>query len=145
MFRYLQSGLVHAYAAFMVAGLAWLGWMLVVPQAEAKTVSDAAAGSYSVSAAPGLGYSYRWDANGDGQWDSEDYGEKAEVSFNLDIDQSRKVRLEVKNAFGRTASTEVTLNRPKPDKSGLAPTTIDVQQAPDGSLRGKPRGREVAP
>ena len=119
LFRYLQSGLVHAYAAFMVAGLAWLGWMLVVPQAEAKTVSDAAAGAYSVSAAPGLGYSYRWDANGDGQWDSEDYGETAEVSFNLDIDQSRKIRLEVKNAFGRTASTEVTLNRPKPDRSGL--------------------------
>jgi NADH-quinone oxidoreductase subunit L len=141
--RYFQTGVVHAYSAFMVVGLAGLGWFLILPRAEAKTVSDNAAGSYSVSAAPGLGYKYRWDLNGDGQWDSDEYGEKADVSFNLDIDQSRKVRLEVKNAFGRTASTEVTLARPKPDKSGAGPTTIDVDRAPDGTLRGVPR--EAAP
>ncbi len=138
LFRYMQTGVVHAYGAFMVAGLAFLAWFLVLPRAEAKTESDAAAGAYSVSAAPGLGYSYRWDANGDGQWDSEDFGDKAEVKFNLDIDQSRKVRLEVKNAFGRTASTEVVLARPKPDKSG-AGNTIDVEQRPDGTLQGVPR------
>ncbi|HWA75570.1 MAG TPA: NADH-quinone oxidoreductase subunit L [Polyangiaceae bacterium] len=140
--RYFQTGVVHAYSAFMVAGLAWLGWFLILPRAEAKTVSDNAAGAYSVSAAPGLGYRYRWDVNGDGQWDSEDYGEKADVTFNLDVDQSRKVRLEVKNAFGRTASTEVTLARPKPDKSGAGPTTIEVEPAPGGGLQGVPR---VAP
>ncbi len=139
LLRYFQTGVVHAYSAFMVVGLAGLAWFLMLPRAEAKTVSDNAAGSYSVSAAPGLGYSYRWDANGDGQWDSDQYGEKAEVNFNLDIDQSRKVRLEVKNAFGRTASTEVTLARPKPDKSGAGPSTIDVERGPDGALRGVPR------
>jgi NADH-quinone oxidoreductase subunit L len=139
LLRYFQTGVVHAYSAFMVVGLAGLGWFLLLPRAEAKTVSDNAAGSYSVSAAPGLGYKFRWDLNGDGQWDSDDYGDKADVNFNLDIDQSRKVRLEVKNAFGRTASTEVTLARPKPDKSGAGATTIDVERAADGTLRGVPR------
>jgi NADH-quinone oxidoreductase subunit L len=118
--RYFQTGVVHAYGAFMVVGLGWMAWLLMAPRAEAKTSNDAAAGAFSVSAAPGLGYKYRWDANGDGQWDSNDYGDKTEVNFNLDVAQSRKVRLEVKNAFGRTASTEVTLSRPKPDKSGGA-------------------------
>jgi NADH-quinone oxidoreductase subunit L len=140
--RYFQSGVVHAYGAFMVVGVGFLAWFLVLPRAEAKTSADAAAGAYSVSAAPGLGYSYRWDVNGDGKWDSEDFGEKNEVKFNLEISQARTVRLEVKNAFGRTASTEVLLERPKPDKSG-AGNTIDVEQRPDGTLQGTPRG--VAP
>ncbi len=131
LLRYFQTGVVHVYGAFMVVGLAWLGWMLMAPRAEAKTVADGAAGSYSVSAAPGLGYKYRWDANGDGQWDSNDYGDKTEVSVNLDVAQSRKVRLEVKNAFGRTASTEVTLSRPKPDKAGAE----FVEVTPEGEVR----------
>ncbi|MFZ5890078.1 MAG: NADH-quinone oxidoreductase subunit L [Myxococcota bacterium] len=139
--RYFQTGVVHAYGAFMVVGVAFLAWFLVLPRAEAKTTVDAAAGAYSVAAAPGLGYSYRWDANGDGKWDSEEFGENAEVKFNLDVAQSRTVRLEVKNAFGRTASTEVLLERPRPDKSGAGgATTIDVEQRPDGTLQGVPRG-----
>jgi NADH-quinone oxidoreductase subunit L len=142
--RYFQSGVVHAYGAFMVVGLAFLAWFLVLPRAEAKTTADAAAGAYSVSAAPGLGYSYRWDANGDGKWDSDEFSENTEVKFNLDVAQARTVRLEVKNAFGRTASTEVTLERPRPDKSG-ASTTIDVEQRPDGTLQGTPRGAQPAP
>ena len=142
--RFFQTGVVHAYGAFMVVGIAFLAWFLVLPRAEAKTTTDAAAGAYSVAAAPGLGYSYRWDANGDGKWDSEDFGETNEVKFNLDVAQARTVRLEVKNAFGRTASTEVTLERPRPDKSG-AGTTIDVEQRPDGTLQGTPRGAAPAP
>ncbi len=146
LLRFFQTGIVHVYAAFMVIGLAWVSWLLVTPEAEAKTTTDAAAGSFSVSAAPGLGYSYRWDANGDGQWDSEEFGEKAQVNFKLDVEQSRKVRLEVKNAFGRTHSAEFVLERSRPDKSG-AGATIDVERQQDGTLRGVPRkpagGQEV--
>src|SRR5262249_51172154 len=113
LLRFLQNGRVQAYAAFVVLGVAWLGWFLLAPRAEARTAVDAAAGAYSVTAAPGLGYHYRWDANGDGQWDSPEFSDKTEVKLNLDPDSSRTVRLEVKNAFGRTASTEVLLHRPK--------------------------------
>jgi len=140
--RFFQTGVVHVYSAFMVVGLAWLGWLLITPKAEAKTVSDAAAGSFSVNAAPGLGYSYRWDANGDGQWDTEDFGDKTEVNFKLDVEKSRKVRLEVKNAFGRTNTAEFVLERPRPDKSGGG--VIDVEAQPDGTLRGVPRNGQGA-
>jgi len=138
--RFLQTGVVHVYATFMVIGLLWLGWFLITPRAEARTATDAAAGSYSVSAAPGLGYKYRWDANGDGQWDSEEFNDTTEVNFKLDVEQSRKVRLEVKNAFGRTNSAEFVLERPKRDASGASPVTLDVRQQPDGSLKAVPRG-----
>jgi NADH-quinone oxidoreductase subunit L len=111
----------------------------LTPQVQAKTVTDHASGAYSVAAAPGLGYSYRWDENDDGKWDSEDFGDKKEVSFNLDVDKSRTVRLEVKNAFGRIAEKKISVTRPKPDKSG-APTTMAVERLPDGTLRGVPRG-----
>jgi NADH-quinone oxidoreductase subunit L len=142
-FRYLQSGAVHAYGAFMVLGIGWLAWLLVIPEAEAKTQADAESGAYNLTAAPGLGYSYRWDLNGDGQWDSEEFSETKEVSLNLAVDQERTVRLEVKNAFGRTDSTELTLLRPKPDRSG-APTTIDISPDAEGNLRGIPRGDAAA-
>jgi NADH-quinone oxidoreductase subunit L len=136
--RQLQTGRIQAYAAVMVVGLALVGWFLVAPHANAKVVSNHAAGAYSVTAAPGLGYSYRWDEDGDGKWDSDSFGDKASVSFQLDIDKGRKVGLEVKNAFGRIATSSFELKRPKPDKSGLN-TTIDVKQLPDGRLQGTPR------
>ncbi len=117
-----------------------LGWFFLLPRAEAKTVENHATGAYSVSAAPGFGYSYRWDANGDGRWDADRFGDRSEVSFNLNVDQTRKVVLEVKNAFGRVAEKEFTFQRPKPDKSGATgPMVIDVERDEKGQTRGTPR------
>jgi NADH-quinone oxidoreductase subunit L len=148
--RYAQTGRVQAYAAVMVLGLGGMGWFFVRPHPTAKVVENHAAGAYSVSLAPGLGYSYRWDENGDGRWDSEDFGDQTQVSFNLDVDKSRTVRVEVKNAFGRVATKEFPITRPKPDLSGgpgraSGTTTIDVRQDPDGKLRGTPRGGGATP
>jgi len=137
LLRQLQNGRVQSYAAVMVVGLGAVGWFLVAPHASAKVLANHAVGAYSVTASPGLGYSYRWDENGDGKWDSEEYGEKAKVAFDLDIDASRTVKLEVKNAFGRVATREFELKRPKPDKSGA--TTIDVSQGAGGKLKGNVR------
>nr|PZN23913.1 MAG: hypothetical protein DIU78_13095 [Pseudomonadota bacterium] len=126
----------------MLIGVGVVGWLLLAPQAEARTAGNPETGVYTVSAAPGLGYSYRWDENGDGQWDSEDFGNKAEVSVNLDVDQRRTLRLEVKNAFGRTATTEIPLERPKPDHSraGPVPVTLEaLQNDAEGVLRALPR------
>jgi NADH-quinone oxidoreductase subunit L len=148
LLRQIQTGRIQAYAAVMVVGLALVGWFLVAPHASAKVLSNHAAGAYSVTAAPGLGYSYRWDEDGDGKWDSDSFGDKASVSFDLDRDKSRTVALQVKNAFGQTSVRTFELKRPKEDKSGL--TTIDVTQGADGRLKGTPRqpnqpGRPVAP
>jgi NADH-quinone oxidoreductase subunit L len=139
LLRQVQTGRIQAYAAVMVVGLGLVGWFLVAPHASAKVLANHASGAYSVTATPGLGYSYRWDEDGDGKWDSESYGDKASVSFDLDVDKSRVVGLEVKNAFGQLATRTFKLERPKPDRSGLS-TTIDVTQGADGKLQGVPRG-----
>ncbi len=147
LLRQLQTGRIQAYGAVMVVGLGSVGWFLVAPHANAQVVANQADGAYSVTATPGLGYSYRWDENGDGKPDSAEFGDKASVSFNLDIDKTRTVSLEVKNAFGQVATRKFELTRPKPDKSGL--TTIDVTQGANGQLPGTPRpsqpGRPSAP
>jgi NADH-quinone oxidoreductase subunit L len=139
LLRLLQTGRIQAYAAVMVVGLALVGWFLVAPHASAKVLSDHAAGAYSVTATPGLGYSYRWDEDGDGKWDSDSFGEKASVSFDLERDKSRTVALQVKNAFGQTTYSTFELKRPKEDRSGPGNTVIDVEQGPGGQLRGTPR------
>jgi NADH-quinone oxidoreductase subunit L len=127
--RFLQNGRVQAYSLSMVFGVALLGWFILAPRAETRTKVDPEKGIYSVAAAPGLGYSYRWDANGDDQWDSKDFGKASEVSVTLEPDQKRLVRVEVKNAFGRTAMHEVALERPKIDLSGAPPEPMpDVEK-----------------
>ncbi len=121
LLRQLQTGRIQAYAAVMVVGLGSVGWFLIAPHADAKVIANHADGVYSVTATPGLGYSYRWDENGDGKPDSEDFGDKASVDFKLDPDKTRTVSLEVKNAFGQVAKRKFELSRPKPDLSGAGP------------------------
>ena len=140
--RLVQTGRVQAYAAVMVVGVGGLGWFFVAPHPTAKVTRDNADGKYSVAAAPGLGYTYRWDADGDGKWDSDTFGSQSSVAFTLDIDKKRTLKLEVKNAFGRTGERDFTFHRPKPDKSGVMDTTaIDVQRGADGKLYGVPHGQ----
>jgi NADH-quinone oxidoreductase subunit L len=145
--RQLQTGRIQAYAAVMVVGLGLVGWFLIAPHANAKVLAetkvirgeskDKEVYTVTVTASPGLGYSYRWDEDGDGKWDSDEFGDKAEVSFNLDFDKGRTVGLQVKSAFGQRAVRTFDVVRPKPDRSGL--TTIDVRQGADGRLQGTPR------
>jgi NADH-quinone oxidoreductase subunit L len=137
LLRQIQTGRIQAYAAVMVVGLGSVGWFLVAPHANAKVMANHADGAYSVTATPGLGYSYRWDEDGDGKPDSKDFGDKTSVSFNLDVAQARTVSLEVKSAFGQVAKRKFELARPKPDRSGM--TTIDVTQGANGQLQGTPR------
>jgi NADH-quinone oxidoreductase subunit L len=129
LLRQIQNGRIQAYAAVMVVGLGLVGWFLIAPHASAKVLANHAAGAYSVTATPGLGYSYRWDEDGDGKWDSDSFGEKASVSFDLDRAKSRTVALQVKNAFGQTSVRTFELMRPREDKSGLA------KEGPTGTSR----------
>jgi NADH-quinone oxidoreductase subunit L len=134
MLRYLQVGRVQAYALSMVIGLGAFGWYFFAPSAEARVIPNAATGAYSVSAAPGLGYSYRWDENGDGKWENEKFGSKNELAFELKPGEARKVRLEVRNAFYGTAAKVINVERPKTDKSGATPE----EQAAIDKARGRP-------
>jgi NADH-quinone oxidoreductase subunit L len=126
--RYAQTGRVQAYALVMVLGLGGLGWFFFAPHAAARVTTDHEKGAYSIAATPGPGYAYRWDENGDGKWDSDNFGNKREISFQLDVDQTRNVKLEVRNAFGRTTTNVLAVNRPKPDLSGASNAELAAQE-----------------
>jgi NADH-quinone oxidoreductase subunit L len=139
--RFLQTGRVQAYAFSMVVGVLGVGWFFFAPQARANVTAEPGTGSYKVTAAPGPGYSYRWDANGDGKWDDkEKFAGKREVALELAVDQTRDVRFEVRNAFGLTALGKVSLARPKPDLSGADPEALRnaAAQAAQAATAGNP-------
>jgi NADH-quinone oxidoreductase subunit L len=97
--RAFQNGVVHMYAAMMVVGLAAMTWFFAVPHANA-TVVGAGNDDYVVTAAPGVGYGYQWDADGDGKPDKPGFTPDSEVKLHIEPGQSVNVGLEVRNAFG---------------------------------------------
>lgn len=146
--RFTQTGRVHAYGAVMAGGMAVVGWFLLAPHADAKVSADHSTGKYSITAAPGFGYSYRFveaSAADDPSKLQEEFTSERQLSFDLDVEEERTVKLEVRNSFGSIASKEYSLKRPKPDLSGVpASTRIDVHEGPDGKLRGVPAGQNPA-
>jgi len=142
--RQFQTGRLQAYACVMVIGLGGIGWYLLLPHANATVAADAARGSYELKASPGFGYSYRWDSNGDGTWDAESFGQQQTLNVDLEVEEKRTVRLQVKNALGRVATEDFVIERPKPDRSRVAgpPTRIRIEHGPDGQVRGVPDGAQ---
>jgi NADH-quinone oxidoreductase subunit L len=109
--RTLQTGTVQVYAATMVAGVVALGWFFAVPHANA-TVVDAGNDDYTVTAAPGVGYQYRWDADGDGKPDSTAFGNDSTLKLHVEPGKTTTVHLEVKNAFGLVQTKAIEVARP---------------------------------
>jgi NADH-quinone oxidoreductase subunit L len=116
--RAFQNGVVHVYAATMVVGLAAVGFFFAVPHPNA-TITDAGNDDYVVTAAPGVGYSYRWDADGDGKVDKQDFGSDASVKLHVVPGKSQKVILEVRNAFGLVRSKSFNVARPTEPTASL--------------------------
>ena len=108
--RAFQNGVVHVYAAMMVVGLAAIGWFYVAPHPDA-TVTEGEGGDYTIAAGPGMGYAYRWDADGNGQMDTTDFGTQDHVKVHLEPGKSQVVGLEVKNAFGLSRTRQFTVSR----------------------------------
>jgi NADH-quinone oxidoreductase subunit L len=116
--RAFQNGVVHVYAAMMVVGLAVSGWFFAVPHPSA-TVVDAGGSDYVLTAAPGVGYAYRWDADSDGKPDSADFGGTQTLKVHVEAGKSQTVQLEVKNAFGLVRSKSIHVARPAEPMSSL--------------------------
>lgn len=136
--RRFQTGRVQAYASFIVFGVAGIGFYLATPHARTSVIGDAQSGKYVISATPGLGYAYRWDENADGKYDSESFGGQRTLELNLNRAERREIRLQVVNAFGRTAEETISVERPAEDRSG-GTTRIDVYDDEAGGLRGEVR------
>jgi NADH-quinone oxidoreductase subunit L len=115
--RVFQNGVVHVYAAMMVVGLAAVGAFFALPHADA-TVTEKN-GDYVIEAGPGLGYQFRWDADGDGKPDKEAYTAEQTRTVHLEPGSSKTVALEVKNAFGLGAKKLINVSRPAPPAKPL--------------------------
>ncbi len=109
--RAFQTGVVHVYAAFMVIGLAGVGWFFVVPHPAAIVTAVKDSGDYVVTAAQGLGYQYRWDADGNGQLDSTVASDQASIKLHLDEGKSQVVLVEATSAFGVRREASVRIER----------------------------------
>jgi NADH-quinone oxidoreductase subunit L len=124
--RAFQTGRVQVYSASMVAGLAALGWFFVRPHAEAS-VDDSEVrrtGAVVFEAAPGLGYSYRWEVPGapvKGDFSPTD----DKLSVKLEPGEAKDVTLHVRNAFGQEESETYSIARP--GKRG-APTPVKIPE-----------------
>jgi NADH-quinone oxidoreductase subunit L len=114
--RAFQTGRVQAYSASMVIGLAGLGWFLVKPHADVTIDSKAfkSTGQATLSAAPGLGYHYRWELKGSAGADakSEAKSDAREFTVTLNPGESKEVVLEVESAFKTVAREVIPLSRP---------------------------------
>jgi len=116
--RAFQTGVVQVYAALMVVGLAATAWFFTVPHANA-TVVDAGNSDYTVTAAPGVGYAYRWDADGDGKPDKQDFAGDPTLKVHVEPGKTATVNLEVKNAFGLVRTKTIHVARPPEPTSSL--------------------------
>ena len=118
MLRTFQPGRVQVYGAAMAIGLAGVGFFLVRPHADA-TVDDSklrSAGEVVISAAPGPGYTYRWEGTGTEQ---KDFGALREVRINVNPGETKDVKLHVRNAFAQEATHTFAITRPG---RGFAPS-----------------------
>ncbi|MCL2447912.1 MAG: NADH-quinone oxidoreductase subunit L [Polyangiaceae bacterium] len=109
--RTVQNGVVHVYATLMVVGIAALGWFFATPHANA-TVADAGNDDYVITAARGVGYGYRWDADGDGKPERAEFSDDSTLKVHVEAGKSMNVNLEVKNAFGMVNEKKIKVARP---------------------------------
>ncbi len=110
--RAFQTGVVHVYAASMAIGLAGFGWFFIIPHPAATVASvGRETGDFVVTAAPGPGYQYRWDVDGNGEFDSDRTSDQGSAKVHLDEGSSRNVLIEATSAFGFRRQTAIPLVR----------------------------------
>ncbi|AUX23435.1 NADH dehydrogenase (ubiquinone) [Sorangium cellulosum] len=145
--RALQTGRVQVYAASIVVGLVATGWFLVRPHADA-TVDDAAlrrSGEVTLTAAPGLGYRYRWEAPG---VPASDFSEDNELTLKLEPGEKKDVVLRVRNAFDREATETFSFSRPTGRGFPTGPTSMvtpNVPRLPAGATPAEPTQDMIKP
>jgi NADH-quinone oxidoreductase subunit L len=112
--RAFQNGVVHVYAAMMVVGLVVIGWFFAVPHASAAIVQRD--GDHLVlEAGPGMGYSFRWDKDGDGKPETADF--TGGPRLDLTVDPSRRLAA-LSNPAG-TGSSTLTVDNTSDLKPGM--------------------------
>jgi NADH-quinone oxidoreductase subunit L len=134
--RAFQTGKVQAYSASMVIGLAGIGWFLVRPHAV-TSIDDTKlkqTGEVVVSAAPGFGYSYKWE--GPGIVAATDFSAEREIKIPLQPGDKKEVVLQVRNAFNGVDKQTFTVARPGRKGAGAAPGNAPpaAEPPPEGKI-----------
>ena len=109
--RVVQNGVVHVYSTVMVVGMVFLGWFFYQPHAD-LVVTETPGGEYTLEAGAGLGYHFRWSPDAQKEPTAKDFGVSEQLKVHLDQGKTQTVKLEVRNAFGRTATTTREISRP---------------------------------
>jgi NADH-quinone oxidoreductase subunit L len=120
--RLLQTGVVHTYGAVLAAGALGLAFFFTAPHADAVVRQRDT--TYTIEAAPGLGYEYRWDTEGTnptGEFSARP--DAAQRVVTLKQYESKQVALDVRNAFGRVSRRVITVGTPAPAPSASASTS----------------------
>ncbi|GAC1536820.1 MAG: hypothetical protein NVS3B10_00940 [Polyangiales bacterium] len=129
LLRAFQNGVVHVYAAVLALGTLGVFLFLHAPHPSVHTRQNG--DSFVVEAAPGLGYEYRWSVQGATPEPSFSAGEPAETrTVPVPRGEDRLVTVEVKNAFGRTASHTVKIINPAASSSAPAPSAMPAPKPP---------------
>jgi NADH-quinone oxidoreductase subunit L len=71
VFTRMQTGLVHTYGAVMAVGLLFVVFHFVVPHGQPEVVGEPNGMKVALEASSGLAYQYRWDFDGDGEFDTD--------------------------------------------------------------------------
>ncbi|AKT39900.1 NADH-quinone oxidoreductase subunit L [Chondromyces crocatus] len=128
--RAFQTGRVQVYSAAMVLGLAGVGWFMVRPHATATVNEEALrrSGEVKLSAAPGFGYSYRWDVP---ETPEGAFAATPEQLVTLKPGETKEVTLRVRNAWGSESSKTFTLSRPTGGNRGpVDPAALPIPKVP---------------
>jgi hypothetical protein len=108
---------------------------MMTPHAEAAIATDHETGKYKLSAEPGIGYGYRWDSNGDGQFETPSFGDQLSIDVELARTERRTVTLQVRDIFGREATRKFKLERPAEEQ--LGPRNTRTNNNPDAAAQPK--------
>jgi len=101
----MQNGVVQMYGAVMIVGLVGVMAWYWTPHSSIEAEFDGT--SVALSTPPGLGYEYRWDANSDGDFETEWSGTPS-TSFEYGDDDVRGVAVFIINSqSGATKRVEV--------------------------------------
>ncbi|MBN1653711.1 MAG: NADH-quinone oxidoreductase subunit L [Deltaproteobacteria bacterium] len=88
LFTRIQTGVVHAYGAIMVAGIVAVAWWFIFPHARIDVQLDEnglARNPVHLAAGEGLGYEYQWDIDSDGTFETDwQSGSKLEHRYSID-------------------------------------------------------------
>jgi hypothetical protein len=91
----MQNGVVQMYGAVMAVGLVGVMAWYWTPHSRIDAEFDGR--SAELSAPVGLGYEYRWDANSDGELETE-WGDASRISFEYGDDDIRGVAVFIINS-----------------------------------------------